>query len=78
MFVTYNQTATVDVELSLDLNPEDYLDFDSEEEVASEIYDIVSEDIDYGDCDLSRIDDDTLEIPEEFWEEWRRLKNDKN
>ena len=35
--IIYSQTATVSVEYTTDLDPEDYLDFDSREDVEAEI-----------------------------------------
>lgn len=74
--IIYSQTATVSVEYTTDLDPEDYLDFDSREDVEAEIYNSLVDDIDYGECDFEDIEDENLDIPEAFWTEWERLKKE--
>lgn len=74
--IIYSQTATISVEYTTDLDPEDYLDFDSREDVETEIYNDLSNDVDYGDCDFGDIENENLEIPEAFWTEWERLKKE--
>ena len=74
--ITYTQTATVTTEFVTNLDPIDYLDFDTKEAVEAEIYDILADDVDYGDYNLDVVEDDNLEIPDEFWEEWERLKEE--
>ena len=74
--IIYSQTATVSVEYTTDLDPENYLDFDSREDVETEIYNSLADDIDYGECDFEDIEDENLDIPEAFWTEWERLKKE--
>lgn len=74
--IIYSQTATVSVEYTTDLDPEDYLDFNSREDVESEIYNSLVDDIDYGECDFENIENENLDIPETFWTEWERLKKE--
>ena len=74
--IIYSQTATVSVEYTTDLDPEDYSDFDSREDVEAEIYNSLADDIDYGECDFEDIENENLDIPEAFWTEWERLKKE--
>lgn len=74
--IIYSQTATVSVEYTTDLDPEDYLDFDSKEDVETEIYNSLADDIDYGECDFENIENENLDIPEAFWTEWECLKKE--
>ena len=74
--IIYSQTATVSVEYTTDLDPEDYLDFDSREDIEVEIYNSLVDDIDYGECDFENIENENLDIPEAFWTEWERLKKE--
>ena len=74
--IIYSQNATVSVEYTTDLDPEDYLDFDSREDVETEIYNSLADDIDYGECDFENIENENLDIPEAFWTEWERLKKE--
>ena len=74
--IIYSQTATVSVEYTTDLDPENYLDFDSREDVETEIYNSLVDDIDYGECDFENIENENLDIPEAFWTEWERLKKE--
>lgn len=72
--INYCQTATVSVSYDVDLDPADYLDYDSEEAVEAAILEFMCEDVDYGDCDLDEVENDDVFIPEKFWEEWHKLK----
>lgn len=75
--IAYYEEARVKTSFSMNLNPADYIQCNSEEEVFRLID---SEDtvIDYDDCSEVEVVKCDLQIPKEFWEEWRSLKQQAN
>lgn len=68
----------VTAEIELELSPSDYLVCDDEDELREFIYEDLSEAIDYGDVNVSDFEDHIINIPEEFINEWRKLKETWN
>lgn len=63
----------------LELDPIDYLKCENEEQVMDWIVEETSPSIciESGEIDIDTFNSDIL-IPEEFWEEWRKLKNENS
>lgn len=61
-------------ELEGDLSPSDFLYIENEDELRFEIICALEEKIDMGDVIWMELFEDEIEIPEEFYIEWRKLK----
>lgn len=72
----YIKNATVEVEL--ELSPSDYLVCDDEDELREFIWEDLQESVDYGDVNVEDSEDYYLHIPEEFINEWKKLKETWN
>lgn len=56
----------------IELNPEDYLDYD-ECELNDAVYDTILDSFSVGDLDIDQAEMD-FSLPQEFIDEWKRLK----
>lgn len=57
----------------IELNPEDYLDYDDECELNDAVYDVIWDSFSVGDLDIDQAEMD-FSLPQEFIDEWNRLK----
>lgn len=78
MEVIYNETSTVSTEISVNINPTDYLWCDTKEEVFDNIIADIQDELDYGDFMCDDCLDNSVSIPDEFWEEWEKLKQEND
>lgn len=79
MIYTCNRTEVIVnaiVKSSLELDPADYLYCNDEEELVSNIEQDLIDYTCYGDVDVYDCGDSELRIPEEFIEEWTKLKEE--
>lgn len=60
------------IDNQIELNPEDYLDYD-ECELNDAVYDTIRDSFSVGDLDIDQAEMD-FSLPQEFIDEWRRLK----
>lgn len=61
------------IDNQIELNPEDYLDYDDECELNDAVYDIIWDSFSVGDLDIDQAEMD-FSLPQEFIDEWKRLK----
>ena len=61
------------IDNQIELNPEDYLDYDDECELNDEVYDTIWDSFSVGDLDIDQAEMD-FSLPQEFIDEWKRLK----
>lgn len=57
----------------IELNPEEYLDYDDECGLNDAVYDTIRDSFSVGDLDIDRAEMD-FSLPQEFIDEWKRLK----
>lgn len=72
--IVYKEWSDCFIKKNIHMSPHQFLKYDSEDDVRDEIYDIFYNNIEYGDIQVENTFDQELIIPDEFWEEWRRLK----
>lgn len=60
------------IDNQIELNPEDYLDYD-ECELNDAVYDTICDSFSVGDLDIDQAEMD-FSLPQEFIDEWKRLK----
>jgi len=84
MEITLYRTIGVYLNSTLELNPKDYLDYSTEEglriAIENNFRNVMDDDLNsdfYLREDVDVIDS-SLDIPDEFISEWRKLKSDKN
>lgn len=61
------------IDNQIELNPEDYLDYDDECELNDAVYDTILDSFSVGDLDIDQAEMD-FSLPQEFIDEWKRLK----
>jgi hypothetical protein len=61
------------IDNQIELNPEDYLDYDDECELNDVVYDTIWDSFSVGDLDIDQAEMD-FSLPQEFIDEWKRLK----
>lgn len=61
------------IDNQIELNPEDYLDYDDEYELNGAVYDTIWDSFSVGDLDIDQAEMD-FRLPQEFIDEWKRLK----
>lgn len=61
------------IDNQIELNPEDYLDYDDECELNDAVYDAMWDSFSVGDLDIDQAEMD-FSLPQEFIDEWKRLK----
>lgn len=61
------------IDNQIELNPEDYLDYDDECELNGAVYDAIWDSFSVGDLDIDQAEMD-FSLPKEFIDEWKRLK----
>lgn len=61
------------IDNQIELNPEDYLDYDDECELNDAVYDTIWDSFSVGDLDIDQAEMD-FSLPKEFIDEWKRLK----
>ena len=61
------------IDNQIELNPEDYLDYDDECELNDAVYDTIWDSFSVGDLDIDQAEID-FSLPQEFIDEWKRLK----
>jgi hypothetical protein len=61
------------IDNQIELNPEDYLDYDDECELNDAVYDVIWDSFSVGDLDIDQAEMD-FSLPQEFIDEWKRLK----
>lgn len=61
------------IDNQIELNPEDYLDYDDECELNDTVYDTIWDSFSVGDLDIDQAEMD-FSLPQEFIDEWKRLK----
>lgn len=61
------------IDNQIELNPEDYLDYDDECELNDAVYDTIRDSFSVGDLDIDQAEMD-FSLPQEFIDEWKRLK----
>jgi hypothetical protein len=61
------------IDNQIELNPEDYLDYDDECELNDAVYDAIWDSFSVGDLDIDQAEMD-FSLPQEFIDEWKRLK----
>ena len=61
------------IDNQIELNPEDYLDYDDECELNDAVYDVIWDSLSVGDLDIDQAEMD-FSLPQEFIDEWKRLK----
>ena len=61
------------IDNQIELNPEDYLDYDDECELNDAVYDVICDSFSVGDLDIDQAEMD-FSLPQEFIDEWKRLK----
>ena len=61
------------IDNQIELNPEDYLDYDDECELNDTVYDTIRDSFSVGDLDIDQAEMD-FSLPQEFIDEWKRLK----
>lgn len=61
------------IDNQIELNPEDYLDYDDECELNGAVYDVIWDSFSVGDLDIDQAEMD-FSLPQEFIDEWKRLK----
>lgn len=61
------------IDNQIELNPEDYLDYDDECELNDAVYDVIRDSFSVGDLDIDQAEMD-FSLPQEFIDEWKRLK----
>lgn len=61
------------IDNQIELNPEDYLDYDDECELNDAVYDTIRGSFSVGDLDIDQAEMD-FSLPQEFIDEWKRLK----
>lgn len=61
------------IDNQIELNPEDYLDYDDECELNDAVYDTIGDSFSVGDLDIDQAEMD-FSLPQEFIDEWKRLK----
>ena len=59
------------IDNQIELNPEDYLDYDDECDLNDAVYDAIWDSFSVGDIDQAEMD---FSLPQEFIDEWKRLK----
>lgn len=61
------------IDNQIELNPEDYLDYDDECDLNDAVYDAIWDSFSVGDLDIDQAEMD-FSLPQEFIDEWKRLK----
>ena len=61
------------IDNQIELNPQDYLDYDDECELNDAVYDVIWDSFSVGDLDIDQAEMD-FSLPQEFIDEWKRLK----
>lgn len=61
------------IDNQIELNPEDYLDYDDECELNDAVHDVIWDSFSVGDLDIDQAEMD-FSLPQEFIDEWKRLK----
>lgn len=61
------------IDNQIELNPEDYLDYDDECELNDAVYDVILDSFSVRDLDIDQAEMD-FSLPQEFIDEWKRLK----
>ena len=61
------------IDNQIELNPEDYLDYEDECELNDAVYDAIWDSFSVGDLDIDQAEMD-FSLPQEFIDEWKRLK----
>lgn len=61
------------IDNQIELNPEDYLDYDDECELNDAVYGTIWDSFSVGDLDIDQVEMD-FSLPQEFIDEWKRLK----
>lgn len=61
------------IDNQIELNPEDYLDYDDECELNDAVYDVIWDSFSVGDLDIDQAEMD-FSLPQEFIDDWKRLK----
>ena len=61
------------IDNQIELNPEDYLDYDDECDLNDAVYDVIWDSFSVGDLDIDQAEMD-FSLPQEFIDEWKRLK----
>ena len=61
------------IDNQIELNPEDYLDYDDECDLNDAVYDAIRDSFSVGDLDIDQAEMD-FSLPQEFIDEWKRLK----
>ena len=61
------------IDNQIELNPEDYLDYNDECDLNDAVYDAIWDSFSVGDLDIDQAEMD-FSLPQEFIDEWKRLK----
>ena len=73
--INYFESGEYRIYIDRDIDPEEFLDCEDEDELRDEILEYMAYES-WDDLEYPEIYERNTDIPEEFFEEWRRLKNE--